>query len=119
MVNSPDSLRPVQNPVIHINLNCYAEFPPPLQGAQRPQRGRVGVGVSDIAYELKLLFSNGFVVLTPALSLASQAMLVAARAVPVPQGLEQLAQREREHIGCFPGFQFPTQAHEKCDSPRF
>ena len=44
MVNSPDSLRPVQNLVIHINLNCYAEFPPPLQGAQRPQRGRDGVG---------------------------------------------------------------------------
>ena len=56
MLNSPDSLRPVQNPVIHINLNCYAEFPPPLQGAQRPQRGRVGVGVSDIIDELKFQF---------------------------------------------------------------
>ena len=50
MVNSPDSLRPVQNLVIHINLNCYAEFPPPLQGAQRPQRGRDGVGGSDIGW---------------------------------------------------------------------
>ena len=27
-------------PVIHTNLNGYAEFLPPLQGAQRPQRGR-------------------------------------------------------------------------------
>ena len=45
-------------PVIHTNLNCCAEFPPPLQGAQRPQRGRVGVGVSDIAYELKFCFFN-------------------------------------------------------------
>ena len=44
------------------------------------------MGVSDIDYELNLLFFNGFVVLTPALSLASQAMLVAARAVPVPRG---------------------------------
>ena len=30
---------------------------------------------------------------------------LAARAVPVPQG--------EGHIGCFPGFQFPTQAHGK------
>ena len=27
-------------PVIHTNLNGYAEFLPPLQGAQRPQRGK-------------------------------------------------------------------------------
>ena len=40
-------------PVIHTNLNCYAEYPPPLQGAQRPQRGRVGEGVSDIIDEPK------------------------------------------------------------------
>ena len=39
-----------------------------------------------MAHELNLLFFNGFTTLTPALSLASQAMLVAARAVPVPQG---------------------------------
>ena len=38
---------------IHTNLNCYAEYPPPLQGAQRPQRGRVGEGVSDIIDEPK------------------------------------------------------------------
>ena len=37
--------------VIHTNLNCYAEYPPPLQGAQRPQRAdsvrRVCGGVAD------------------------------------------------------------------------
>ena len=43
------------------------------------------MGVGDIAHELKLLFFNGFSTPTPTLSLASQAMLVAARAVPVPQ----------------------------------
>ena len=79
--------------VIHTNLNCYAEFPPPLQGAQRPQwagthakcvrilrgvRGRVGVGVNDIAHELKLCFFN---YLPP-----SPQPYLAARAVPVPQG---------------------------------
>ena len=48
--------------------------------------GRVRVGVSDMAHELKLLFFNDFAALTPALSLASQAMLVAVRAVPVPEG---------------------------------
>ena len=45
-------------PVIHTNLNCCAEFPPPLQGAQRPQRGRVGEGVSDIIDEPKFQFFN-------------------------------------------------------------
>ena len=43
------------------------------------------MGVGDIAHELKLLFFNGFSTPTPTLSLASQAMLVAARAIPVPQ----------------------------------
>ena len=38
-----------------------------------------------MAHEFNLLFFNGFTTLTPTLSLASQAMLVAARAVPVPQ----------------------------------
>ena len=39
-----------------------------------------------MAHEFNLLFFNGFTTLTPTLSLASQAMLVAARAIPVPQG---------------------------------
>ena len=34
------------------------EYPPPLQGAQRPQRGRVGEGVSDIIDEPKFQFFN-------------------------------------------------------------
>ena len=75
------------------------------------------MGVSDIAHEPKLLLFQLLTALAPALapalSLAAQAILVATRAKLVPQGLEQLAQRERGHIGCFPGFQFPTQAHGK------
>ena len=71
------------------------------------------MGVSDIAHEPKLLIFQLLTALAPALSFAAQAILVATRAKLVPQGLEQLAQRERGHIGCFPGFQFPTQAHGK------
>ena len=64
------------------------------------------MGVSDIAHELKLLFFNDFAALTPALSLASQAMLVAARAVPVPQG-----------EGCISGFTC-SRLHKKTDFPK-
>ena len=53
-------------------------IPPPLQGVQRPQRGRVGVGVSDIAHEPKFCFFN-YLLPSPQPSLA-------ARAVPVPRG---------------------------------
>ena len=80
--------------VIHMNLNYRAEFSPSPAG-RSPQRGRVGVGVSDIAHELKLLFFNDFAALTPTLS-----------------------HRERGHIGCFPGFLFPTQAHGKMRFPK-
>ena len=44
-------------PVIHTNLNCYAEYSPPLQGAQRPQRGGRGGG-SDIIDKPKFCFFN-------------------------------------------------------------
>ena len=50
-----------------------------------PGEGRGG-GCRDVVHESKFRFFQSFAALTPALSLASQAMLVAARAVPVPQG---------------------------------
>ena len=58
---------PFKISVIHMNLNYRAEFSPSPAG-RSPQRGRVGVGVSDIAHELKLLFFNDFAALTPTLS---------------------------------------------------
>ena len=58
-----------------------SEIPPPPQGEARSGGG---VGVAILSTEI-LLFQL-FAALTPALSLASQAILVAARAVPVPQG---------------------------------
>ena len=83
-----------------VRIGC-AEYPPPPQGAQRLQRagthskcgrilngarGRVGVGVSDIAHEMKLLFFNDFAALTPAsLLLRKQCLL-----------LRELPQSQRE-----------------------
>ena len=40
----------------------------PSPAGRSPQRGRVGVGVSDIAHELNFLFFNDFAALTPTLS---------------------------------------------------
>ena len=76
------------------------KIPPPLQGEARSGRvptqnasafcvgpgGGSGRGWRDVVHESKFRFFQSFAALTPALSLASQAMLVAARAVPVPQG---------------------------------
>ena len=57
----------------------------PSPAGRSPQRGRAGVGVAiGFANVNFLLFT--FALLSQTLSLASQAMLVAARAVPVPQG---------------------------------
>ena len=59
-----------------MNLNYCAEFSPSPAGrspqrdwnSSREVRERVRVGVSDIAYNLNLLFFNGFAALTPVLS---------------------------------------------------
>jgi len=45
-------------PVIHTNLNCCAEFPPPLQGGWWGVGGGRGAWGSDIAHELKFCFFN-------------------------------------------------------------
>ena len=67
----------------------------PALAGLRPQGGWGGVVLRDFVHGLKFLFFNGFAVLTPPFSLASQAMPVAARAVPVPQGQTLLAYQER------------------------
>ena len=72
-------------PVIHTNLNCYAEYSPPLQGAQRPQRGRVGVGVSDIVDKSKAHFSRLLPSPQPSLLLRKQCL-----------SLRELSQSHRE-----------------------
>ena len=64
----------------------------PSSAGRSPQRGWVGVGVSDIVHELKFLFFNGFVVLIPNLSLLRKQCL-SLRELSQSQRVEGLIRR--------------------------
>ncbi len=63
------------------------------------------MGVSDIAHEPKFCFFN-YLLPSPQPSLLLRKQCLSLREL-------FQSHRERGHIGCFPGFQFPTQAHGK------
>ena len=77
------------------------------------------MGVSDIAYELKLLFSNGFAALTPALSLLLRKQCLLLREPSQSHRDKHCLRSERGGIlAVFPVFISLHKHTEKCDSPK-
>ena len=82
----------------------------PSPAGRSPQRGRVGVGVGDIAHEINLLFFNAFYALTSTL----------LRKQCLSHRDWNSSRSERGGIfAVFPVFSSLHKHTEKCDSPRF